>query len=136
MISTMTYRTRLRRSRPWHDDPLSIGLRVNITQRFIRLSPPEFNFFFFQAEDGIRYLTETGVQTCALPIFRAQSGDVEVVSTDKPQVLISVSEAPAEEVALYAFGDRVEPSFRGRRTLRRGKLRVELPKGRDRKSVV
>src|SRR5256886_12466799 len=28
-------------------------------------------FFFFQAEDGIRDLTVTGVQTCALPI----SGD-------------------------------------------------------------
>src|SRR5256886_4020300 len=25
--------------------------------------------FFLQAEDGIRYLTVTGVQTCALPIF-------------------------------------------------------------------
>src|SRR6266567_4411581 len=28
-------------------------------------------FFFFQAEDGIRDLTVTGVQTCALPISRA-----------------------------------------------------------------
>src|SRR2546430_10363274 len=28
-----------------------------------------FFCFFFQAEDGIRYLTVTGVQTCALPIF-------------------------------------------------------------------
>src|SRR5688572_30895332 len=27
-------------------------------------------FFFFQAEDGIRDLTVTGVQTCALPIWR------------------------------------------------------------------
>src|SRR5688572_32546290 len=27
-----------------------------------------FTFFFFQAEDGIRDLTVTGVQTCALPI--------------------------------------------------------------------
>src|SRR5256886_12171991 len=27
--------------------------------------------FFFQAEDGIRYLTVTGVQTCALPISRS-----------------------------------------------------------------
>src|SRR5206468_2511600 len=27
-------------------------------------------YFFFQAEDGIRYLIVTGVQTCALPIFR------------------------------------------------------------------
>src|SRR2546430_3387990 len=29
-----------------------------------------FCFFFFQAEDGIRDLTVTGVQTCALPISR------------------------------------------------------------------
>src|SRR5256885_4599107 len=28
-------------------------------------------FFFFQAEDGIRDYKETGVQTCALPIFQA-----------------------------------------------------------------
>src|SRR5712671_4180200 len=28
-------------------------------------------FFFFQAEDGIRYDLVTGVQTCALPISRA-----------------------------------------------------------------
>src|SRR5205809_5720853 len=27
-------------------------------------------FFFFQAEDGIRDVAVTGVQTCALPIFR------------------------------------------------------------------
>src|SRR2546428_11328085 len=27
-------------------------------------------FFFFQAEDGIRDLIVTGVQTCALPIWR------------------------------------------------------------------
>src|SRR2546430_12902150 len=29
-------------------------------------------FFFFQAEDGIRDLTVTGVQTCALPICKSQ----------------------------------------------------------------
>src|SRR6266478_6694504 len=29
--------------------------------------------FFFQAEDGIRYLTVTGVQTCALPISARRS---------------------------------------------------------------
>src|SRR5204863_3400076 len=28
--------------------------------------------FFFQAEDGIRDLYVTGVQTCALPIYRAR----------------------------------------------------------------
>src|SRR6266567_7822767 len=31
-----------------------------------------FFVFFFQAEDGIRDLTVTGVQTCALPIFSFQ----------------------------------------------------------------
>src|SRR5204862_5239000 len=38
-------------------------------------------FFFFQAEDGIRDLYVTGVQTCALPIFgeAAGVGPVEVV---------------------------------------------------------
>src|SRR2546421_6335696 len=30
-------------------------------------------FFFFQAEDGIRDLIVTGVQTCALPIFGSQA---------------------------------------------------------------
>src|SRR5690606_41195357 len=35
--------------------------------RFLGLSSC---FFFFQAEDGIRDFHVTGVQTCALPIFR------------------------------------------------------------------
>src|SRR5438034_2369567 len=30
---------------------------------------PFVYFFFFQAEDGMRYHCVTGVQTCALPIF-------------------------------------------------------------------
>src|SRR2546430_10258688 len=32
-------------------------------------------FFFFQAEDGIRDLTVTGVQTCALPIWITARND-------------------------------------------------------------
>src|SRR5206468_4919926 len=32
------------------------------------VDPVFFFFFFFQAEDGIRDLIVTGVQTCALPI--------------------------------------------------------------------
>src|SRR5690349_22056971 len=35
-------------------------------------------FFFFQAEDGIRDLYVTGVQTCALPIYRRRL-DVELL---------------------------------------------------------
>src|SRR5437588_8252633 len=33
------------------------------------MAPPIEVFFFFQAEDGIRYHCVTGVQTCALPIY-------------------------------------------------------------------
>src|SRR2546429_2992064 len=33
-----------------------------------------FCFFFFQAEDGIRDVAVTGVQTCALPIFHRSLG--------------------------------------------------------------
>src|SRR6266705_6353364 len=33
-------------------------------------------FFFFQAEDGVRDRTVTGVQTCALPISPSRRGEV------------------------------------------------------------
>src|SRR2546430_6755472 len=42
-------------------------------------------FFFFQAEDGIRDLTVTGVQTCALPISLAR----RLPGQDKAQVATS-----------------------------------------------
>lgn len=62
--------------------------------------------------------------------LRAQSGDVEVVAGDKPQVVVSLRDAPAEDLEILAFGDHVEPRFRGRHPqLRRGKLHVELPRG-------
>src|SRR5258706_5067718 len=38
------------------------------------LMPVQFAFFFFQAEDGIRDWSVTGVQTCALPICLACEG--------------------------------------------------------------
>src|SRR5438445_2645243 len=40
--------------------------------------PSTFRFFFFQAEDGIRYIGVTGVQTCALPISATYSEQLEV----------------------------------------------------------
>src|SRR6266496_3583251 len=42
----------------------------------------KFFFFFFQAEDGIRDLYVTGVQTCALPILRGRA--VEMYVSLKP----------------------------------------------------
>ena len=62
--------------------------------------------------------------------LRVQSGEVEVVPSDKPQIALSVDGVPvAGGVQLLQFGDRVEAEFSGRRQLRRGRLRVELPKG-------
>src|SRR5256885_8858241 len=46
-------------------------------------------FFFFQAEDGIRDYKVTGVQTCALPISpsnREQVRFVEIPATDYPPI--------------------------------------------------
>src|SRR5688572_22105269 len=51
-------------------------------------------FFFFQAEDGIRDLTVTGVQTCALPIFdrTVHKGDltgIEIINRLAEQAWVS-----------------------------------------------
>src|SRR6266478_7859439 len=48
-----------------------------------------YDFFFFQAEDGIRDLTVTGVQTCALPI---SSHRERVRSRDEPLARAVVAE--------------------------------------------
>src|SRR2546430_10178504 len=40
--------------------------------------------FFFQAEDGIRDLTVTGVQTCALPIFTGCSSHAKLAVRPPP----------------------------------------------------
>src|SRR5256886_5583063 len=48
------------------------GMEVNHVVCDMRIFEVRYRFlfiFFFQAEDGIRDLTVTGVQTCALPIF-------------------------------------------------------------------
>src|SRR5437763_3289189 len=55
--------------------------------------PDLLQFFFFQAEDGIRDTSVTGVQTCALPISRAcrTVGRVNMSSvTDAPDNLVSI----------------------------------------------
>src|SRR2546430_6253606 len=54
------------------------------------------SFFFFQAEDGIRDLTVTGVQTCALPIYGrlilgVRPVGIGVVAEHQPQVGLSAT---------------------------------------------
>src|SRR3989475_4299559 len=45
-----------------------------------------FVFFFFQAEDGIRDLTVTGVQTCALPILRRRPPRTSPFQAESPSL--------------------------------------------------
>src|SRR5437867_13184375 len=76
-------------------------------------------FFFFQAEDGIRDRTVTGVQTCALPIclsieqvpeWAAQS----VVGEGLPQLLVLQGVHEVRHRAARALGEELEsPPDRG-----------------------
>src|SRR2546427_4564019 len=65
--------------------------------------------FFFQAEDGIRDLTVTGVQTCALPISVSSSGsgcdtiDIEAC-TRAGVAVMNQSGGNADSVAEMAIG--------------------------------
>src|SRR5256886_4704573 len=51
---------------------------------FLHIAYLVFFFFFFQAEDGIRDLTVTGVQTCALPISAGGEDRVEAGQVAPP----------------------------------------------------
>src|SRR2546421_6557901 len=104
-------------------------------------------YFFFQAEDGIRYLIVTGVQTCALPLsrrstlfffFQAEDGirDLIVTGVQTCALPICLRHRLAEvgEVAIVGLGieqlcvggdERVERKAGRLRLLRqRGELAV------------
>src|SRR2546425_8535195 len=61
-------------------------------------------FFFFQAEDGIRDKLVTGVQTCALPILRRETG-AEVAQARRSFALAQVR--LERDRRLLASADRV-----------------------------
>src|SRR5206468_11018314 len=46
--------------------------------------------FFFQAEDGIRDLIVTGVQTCALPIWATKSSEVQREVTGRMEDFVAL----------------------------------------------
>src|SRR5438093_971081 len=51
-----------------------VGVTILCTELFLlSTSITCFFFFFFQAEDGIRDWSVTGVQTCALPIWNCHT---------------------------------------------------------------
>src|SRR5256886_334365 len=62
-------------SATWHTTAVSLGAVTTDTSVFGYFGwSLVLLFFFFQAEDGIRDLTVTGVQTCALPICSGSIG--------------------------------------------------------------
>src|SRR2546427_6584722 len=72
-----------------------------------------FFFFFFQAEDGIRDLTVTGVQTCALPIW-AEMRSLAVVAGETRVRLGDVGGRAVQrrEPVLLRHGQDVEGGLR------------------------
>src|SRR2546421_3121626 len=68
-----------------------------------------FSFFFFQAEDGIRDLIVTGVQTCALPICRTMApASVAILPSAPTTLTVPVIEPfPASDSGVRAMSPLV-----------------------------
>src|SRR2546427_9096915 len=77
-------------------------------------------FFFFQAEDGIRDLTVTGVQTCALPICGREQ---DVTNPATGQVTGRVALASRADVdAAVAAAQAAFPKWADTPPLRRARV--------------
>src|SRR2546421_5242415 len=68
-----------------------------------------FLFFFFQAEDGIRYLIVTGVQTCALPIWLHRENLTAMLALESTFADPAAARAPEEFVADTIVRLSIEP---------------------------
>src|SRR5436189_5214338 len=63
-----------------------------------RIHSDSFWFFFFQAEDGIRVTSVTGVQTCALPISHRPTWSSAGTRAHDQVVASPARAAPADDV--------------------------------------
>src|SRR3712207_6944684 len=89
----------------------------------------EFSVFFFQAEDGIRDIGVTGVQTCALPILRRNH-----THRRRPWVRIGLARVRAIITVPMVAGRGAGAGGRSSTgSIRRARRH---PQERDRKSVV
>src|SRR2546430_4228795 len=80
---------------------------------------PQPRCFFFQAEDGIRDLTVTGVQTCALPIYFQVNRPIvsmaegQTLNVEWPTTRFSVASPPGTDRDVLLIRG-IEPSMRWR----------------------
>src|SRR6266436_7518866 len=65
-----------------------------------------YMLFFFQAEDGIRDVAVTGVQTCALPIFDRLVRSGDRVPGPVQRIGLSATQRPLEEIGRFVSGAR------------------------------
>src|SRR2546427_5976311 len=72
-------------------------------------------FFFFQAEDGIRDLTVTGVQTCALPISFDPARDLFAILRSRRMAKRSRAGSKASCYSSRSGGHERDAGHRGRR---------------------
>src|SRR6266704_6391838 len=65
--------------------------------------------FFFRGEDGIRYRTVTGVQTCALPIWLIRGEMLKARETEYAEAARTVGNRPHQIVLYHLFPNCVPP---------------------------
>src|SRR5262249_59279503 len=73
-------------------------------------------FFFFQAEDGIRDWSVTGVQTCALPILHESRQQAEQHQTEAEDVAAGVDKVAFKARLLGTHVDRRADATRAARS--------------------
>src|SRR2546430_5018063 len=81
-------------------------------------------FFFFQAEDGIRDLTVTGVQTCALPIYELFGPAVAVTPFNDIDEAIALANDTNYGLAAGIFTENLEWAWKFAREVQSGNLHI------------
>src|SRR5258707_8337317 len=76
------------------------------------LHMPSSVFFFFQAEDGIRDIGVTGVQTCALPILKRHKNVVAIFGRESRAFIKRQPQRGAMCLHLYFGGNHVFAAVR------------------------